>query len=106
MSTGQITWTIEGTDSVTSYTYSPLTSGTWNLGVVIYGAKVELLKNPTLKPISWDKRNTTMTLDNRILDAPSGYNSANLTPSFQGGSGEHTVRMKFVSGNTILIGFA
>jgi len=40
------------------------------------------------------------------LNAPSGYHSAVLAPTFQGGSGEHTIRLKFVSGNTILIGFA
>jgi len=43
MSTGVITWEIEGTSSSVTTTYSNLTSGTWIMGVTIYGAKVELL---------------------------------------------------------------
>ena len=43
------------------------------------------------------------------MDAPSGYHSAVLAPTFRhvpGGINEFTVKLTFVSGNTILIGFA
>jgi len=45
MNTGKISWTIEETGKVTSYTYSKLTSGSWIFGVTSYGAKVELLNS-------------------------------------------------------------
>ena len=40
MDTGMITWTIEGTSSVTTYKYNKLTNGPWMFTVVNYGAKV------------------------------------------------------------------
>ena len=41
-----------------------------------------------------------------IADGKSGFNTAFLAPEYLGGSGEHTVKLKFVSGNTILVGLA
>ena len=60
----------------------------------------------------WGKSHNAVTLDlnnSNIAEAPSGYHSATLANTYQnipGGQNEHTVKIKFVSGNTILIGFS
>jgi len=57
-------------------------------------------------PSAWGRMISKITKTDNVLNAPDGYNSAVLAEPFYGGSaGEHCVRMKFVSGNTILIGF-
>ena len=108
MNTGAIKWTIEGTSSVTTYNFSKLTSGPWNFAIVSYGAKVELIGGgPAAVQPSWGRMHSSVTKEaNNTLNAPSGYHSMVLAPTYKGGSGEHTVKIKFVSGNTILIGFA
>ena len=112
MSTGLITWTLQDGRQINSYTNSSLTSGSWYFCVVAYGAKVELISSSAGggggggSSVSWGRMKGTIKKRGDIIDAPNGYNSAVVAPTFNGGSGEHTIRVKFVSGNTILIGFA
>ena len=97
-------WKNETTNITINHSYPKLKSGTWSLTLVIYGAKVENLGySPAL---SWGRSKATLTKTNNICEAPSGYNSAVLAPIFSGGTGEYTIRTKFVKGNTILIGFS
>jgi len=104
MSTGEIIWKNETNGTTVNYSYPKLKSGSWHFTLVIYGAKVECLGySPAL---SWGRSKATLTKTNNICEAPNGYNSAVLAPTFNGGTGEYTIRTKFVKGNTILIGFS